>query len=336
MLERYKIFFLNHLSNYLNSLADALCQMGHQMYYQSSWNMKEIEAGIRFFRPEFLVTVGYDKPMAEASVDRIRELCKQYKLYHIYWATEDKIHFETISLSWVRRMRPDMVWTIHPDCVHMYRKLGIASEYMNFAFNPRVFPPKPDLSEEKFDISFVGTTHLETRTYRYDSLRQLLFPLIQSGIRTDVWGHNWSTSKHFLEQKFGLSVPSQWHHGYLPYKHTAHVYHQSKIMLGVQNARDQVTQRTFEIMGAGAFMIASRTEELLRLFKDKEEIVLSSHPEETLELVDYYLQHPEERRSIGKNARTKVMSEHTFSHRLKQVWPATLEHFKTSGGSRHD
>lgn len=96
-------------------------------------------------------------------------------------------------------------------------------------------------------------------------------------------------------------------------------------MLGVQNAQDQVTQRTFEILGTGAFMIASRTEELESLFEDKKELVLSSGEEETVELVRYYLSRPEERMLIGKQAREKVMANHTFAHRMENVWPAIHE-----------
>ncbi len=324
-LRIYKIFFLNHLSCYINSLADTLCQMGHQVYYQSSWDMREIEAGIDYYKPDLLITVGIDKPVFNPALNVIPALCEKYGLLHIYWATEDKIHFDAISLPFVQRIKPDIVWTIHPECVPKYRELGMGSEYFNFALNPRLFPPKPESAEEVYDVSFVGTTHLETRTFRYDSLKQLLFPLIPTEVEINVWGNNWLESREFQEKEFGASVPLHRYHGFLPYKDTADIYHKSKIMLGVQNAQDQVTQRTFEILGTGAFMIASRTEELESLFEDKKELVLSSGEEETVELVRYYLSRPEERMLIGKQAREKVMANHTFAHRMENVWPAIHE-----------
>jgi len=83
---------------------------------------------------------------------------------------------------------------------------------------------------------------------------------------------------------------------------------------------DQVTQRTFEILGSGAFMIASRTEGLTSLFKDKKDLVLTSSPEETIELVKYYINKPELRYSIGANARRKVMAYYTYNKNIKKIW----------------
>lgn len=331
-MEPRRIFFLNHLSCYINSLGDALSQLGHKLYYQTSWELREIEAAIAYFRPEILITVGYDKPMVEFPLETVPEWCRKYGMLQIYWATEDKIHFERLSQKAVQRLQPDLVWTIHPDCVSLYGGMGMASEFLNFACNPRLFPEKPDTAAERYDIAFVGTTHLETRTYRYDSLKQLLFPLVASGEDVHVWGSNWAKDAALLEREFGMALPPSCIHGFLPYKRTAGVYHGSKIMLGVQNAEDQVTQRTFEILGCGAFMIASRTEELERLFEHEREIVFSSGPDETLELARHYLKHPEERTAIGRRARAKVMSRHTFSPELIRIWPGVEQFIKEKRG----
>lgn len=320
-MDNCRIFFINHRSIYLNSLGDALSQHGHKVFFQSSWNVEEIRRGIAYFKPHLLVTAGVDIPEGLDDLSFIPELCEQFRLPHVYWATEDKIHYERWSLPFVRKIRPDMVLTIHPDCVALYKKEGVAAQYMNFACNPRLFPGKRDLSEEIYAIAFVGTTHLETWTYRYESLKQLLFPLVHAGVRTEVWGYNWDTSTALLRNSFGTPIPRAWQRGYLPYKHTGGVYRQSGIMLGVQNATDQVSQRTFEILGTGAFMIASRTPELQRLFDEGKDIVLSSGPQETLELVDYYSRHPAERQRIGRRARANVLANHTFAARLRQVWP---------------
>lgn len=321
MPKRYKIFFLDRVSCYLNSLGDALSQEGHRIYYQPSWNWAEIEAGIAYYRPDLLITVGSDLPLRTSAISNLPLLCQKYKLFHIYWATEDGIHHDTWSRPYIERAKPDLVWTIHPDCVAKYHALGIPASYFNFALNPRLFPAKPEVPQEVYDLSFIGTTHLEKRTYRYESLQELVFPLIRSGRKVDIWGYNWRKQRPFIKQQFGINLPLQSLHGFRQYKETVSIYHQSKIMLGVQNARDQVTQRTFEIMGSGAFMLASYTEELERMFKDREEIVLSRGAQETLELADYYLRHPEKRYEIGRRARQRILQAETFTHRFAQVWP---------------
>lgn len=324
-MSQLKIFIVDHRSIYLNSLGDTLSQMGHQVYYQASWKMNEIEAGIAYFKPDILLTIGLDIPLRSETLSMLPEFCRKYKLFHIYWATEDLIHWASWSVPFIQRIQPDLVWTIHPDCVEKYKSIGVEASYLNFAFNPRLFPSKLPEQVEPYDVSFIGTTHLISYTYRYESFRNVLVPIVLSGQKVNIWGWGWLEDKPLLLQHFGMSIPDDWINGYLPYKETAGIYQQSKIALGIQNARDQVSQRTFEILGSGAFMIASRTEELQRLFKDRKEIALTDSPEETLELVRYYLQHPYLRYTIGQRARQKILNQHTYHHRLAEVWPKLEE-----------
>lgn len=327
-MEPRTVFFLNHLSCYLNSLADSLSQAGHRVCYQTSWDMNEVEAGIRHFQPDLLITVGFDKPMHEAPLERIPEICRKHRIVHIYWATEDRIHFDKISRPMVNRLQPDIVWTIHPACVAMYRGIGVDAAYFNFAFNPRKFPMKLGTGDEKYDVSMIGNAHLETRTYRYESLRQLLFPLIGSGTRVHVWGGGWKENADLLLREFGGTIPPAWITGPVPYLHTPRIYRQSRVVLGIQNAEDQVTQRTFEILGTGAFMIANRTGEMERLFEHGKELAMSSGPEETLELIRFYRNRERDRLDIGRRAHRKVMNLHTYRHRLENVWEQVEERLK--------
>lgn len=305
---------------YLDSLGDTLAQLGHRISYQSSWNMTEIEAGIAYFQPDILITVGLDIPLRSPTLDVIPEICRKHNLFHIYWATEDKIHHDLWSLPFMDRIKPDYVLTIHPECVASYQQRGIPAQYMNFACNPRFFKEKPPAIGDIYDISMIATAHLDQYTYRYDSFAHLFFPLVHANQKVHVWGSGWEGNP-LVQPYFGADVPSDWLQGYLPYRSTETVYHQSKIVLGVQNALDQVTQRTFEILGAGGFMLASRTPELSRMFTEDVEIVLSESPSETLEKVAFYLAHPALREQIGQAARRKILAAHTYLHRIQDIWP---------------
>lgn len=319
-MKTFKIFLLDHRSYCINSIGDALAQLGHQVYFQSSWRDAEIEAGIAFFKPDILLTVGYNRRLFRY-LDRLPLLCKKYSLFHIYWATEDLINHDDWSLTFVQKGKPDLVWTIHPACVERYKRLGIPAAYLNFAFNPRLFPAKTSAEKEIYDIVLIGSTHLFKETFRIESLKQLFFPLVRQKRKVDVWGIGWKKETALIKNIFGYTVPPEWVHGFLPYKKTAEVYRTARLVLGVQNAVDQVSQRTFEILGSGAFMIASRTKALEELFVDRREIVLTSSPEETLELVNFYLPRPDLRLQIGQNARRKIMNYHTYKQHLEKIWP---------------
>ena len=119
----YKIFILDHRSYCLNSLGDSLAQLGHEIYYQSSWKPLEVEASIAYFKPDIVITVGYNRRLfSKVFLDLIPILHKKYNFLHLYWATEDKINFEDWSLTFVQQTKPDIVWTIHPDCIDKYHR----------------------------------------------------------------------------------------------------------------------------------------------------------------------------------------------------------------------
>lgn len=320
-MKRMKIFMLDHRTYCINSLGDALAQEGHQITYQSSWKLKEIENGIAYFKPDILITVGYNRALFRF-MGQILGLCQKYGLFHLYWATEDLINHTDWSLPFVQCTKPDLVWTIHPACIEKYKRMGIDSSYFNFAFNPRIFPEKKRDEHELYNISFIGATHLFKETYRFESLKQLLFPLVERGEKTNVWGLGWKKENSTtIKGAFGCVIPDDWLHGHILYGNTPSVYRQSKIVLGIQNAKDQVSQRTFEILGSGAFMITNKTEAITRMFKDKQELVTTDAPEETIKLIKYYLGQPKLRYEIGCNARRKVMNQYTYHHQLTRLWP---------------
>jgi len=250
-MSSYKIFILDHRTYCINSLGDSLAQMGHQIYYQSSKSMEMVEGSIAYFKPDILITVGYNRKLFSHFIDKVHGLCKKYNLFHLYWATEDLINHNDWSIPYVLKAKPDVIWTIHGKCLSNYKKLGIPAFYFNFAFNPRIFSKKNPFHKEVYDISFVGATHFFKKTYRFESLRHLLFPLVEAKQKTDVWGLGWRKESKFIQKEFGHSIPSSWLHGHLLYGKSGDVYTNSKITLGIQNAEDQVTQRTFEILGTG-------------------------------------------------------------------------------------
>lgn len=320
-MKGYSIFILDHRTYCINSLGDSLAQLGHKVAYQSSWEPKEVEAGIAYFKPDILITVGYNGPLFSRFKEIIPQLCDKYRLFHLYWATEDLINHSSWSLPYVEGTKPDLVWTIHPECIEKYERLGIPSSYLNFGFNPRIFPKKKKGEIEKYDISLIGATHFFKRTYRFDSLQHLLFPLVKSNQRVNIWGYGWRKNKGFVVEEFGHSIPRGWLQGHLLYGNTGEVYRKSKIILGVQNAMDQVSQRTFEILGTGAFMIGSRTPAIIEMFEDKRDLVLTSSPEETIELVKYYIDKPSLRYKIGVRARQKVLENYTYHQLIEKIWP---------------
>ena len=73
--------------------------------------------------------------------------------------------------------------------------------------------------------------------------------------------------------------------------------------------RDTYTRRCFEIPACGRVMLAERTEDLQKMFKEDEEACFFSSNEELLEKVQWLLANPERREAIAKAGLRRVWTD---------------------------
>lgn len=85
--------------------------------------------------------------------------------------------------------------------------------------------------------------------------------------------------------------------------------------------RDLQTTRSVEIPACGAFMLAERTDEHLRLFKENEEAIYFSSNEELSEQVRYFLKHEEVRMRISQAARKRcLIGGYSYRERITKMF----------------
>ena len=88
----------------------------------------------------------------------------------------------------------------------------------------------------------------------------------------------------------------------------------------IKQNRDLQTTRTFEIPACGAFMLAERTDEHLRLFEEGKEAAYFGSEGELLDKVRYYLDHEGERKTIAAAGRKRCLdSGYSHHDRLKYM-----------------
>lgn len=75
------------------------------------------------------------------------------------------------------------------------------------------------------------------------------------------------------------------------------------------------SNRVYVVSGFGGFLLHPYIEELSHQYEDRKEIVYYRSREELYHLIDYYLDHPEEREAIMQNAIERTRKEHTYKHR---------------------
>lgn len=158
------------------------------------------------------------------------------------------------------------------------------------------------------DVGFIGT-------FEEDRAEKMFF-LAKSGIEVRVWGNGW---KRWVGKHSILRIENQPIYGAEYVKSLC----STKINLCFlrKSNRDLQTDRTMEIPACEAFMLAERTEEHERLFKDGKEAAYfnTSEPDELLEKVRYYLDHEQERQQIARCGRERCLNS-GYSHHDRIQW----------------
>ncbi len=80
-----------------------------------------------------------------------------------------------------------------------------------------------------------------------------------------------------------------------------------------------VNQRVFDVPASGGFLLTDHQDELAELFETGTEVVSYQDPGEIARLVKYYLENASAARAIAFRARARVLTEHTYRHRLESM-----------------
>lgn len=193
------------------------------------------------------------------------------------------------------------------------------SDFLQESF-PEVYALYASLPDNEARLAYeTAITWQATRLYRNGCVRRLLpfKPLI-------VGDSGWKIEfRHEDEQPRYLDALSYYTQLPLFYGHSSINFNcTSKQMKGAVN------QRVFDVPAAGAFVLTDWRPQMEQLF-EPDEMACYREPEEIPELVRRYLSYPEERRKLAEAARKRVLSCHTWEHRLQEM----LEHMRMVYGT---
>ena len=109
------------------------------------------------------------------------------------------------------------------------------------------------------------------------------------------------------------------HSGY--HTQTPLVYNAARINLNVTSAQlvTAVNQRVFDVPACGAFLLTDHRGDLPYLFTPDEEVVIYSDIADLRKKVRHYLTNDDERLAIAQRGYERVLKEHTYEHRAREV-----------------
>lgn len=286
------------------------------------------------FKPDFVYSYGWWKDIID--INAFLDVIKRKGIFHVWWSADDPICCGMVSLPAAKRS--DLVFTPVEELIPEYSKYGIKAYLQPNACSPHhvKLPPKPEyrydmvLVANNYSMRFVDEETRESIFYKFriEGIHQILKPLVDEQKNLKVWGRWWTDFDR------AYMLPTAFYGGILPAEEVPYVYASSKIALGIQQvatSKTYLSTRTFEVLGCGAFHITQYSPAVEYYFKKGVHLEWSQSPEETLELVDYYLAHDGAREKIALNGQREVDEKHRLIHRARAVLDTIAHHIEGKG-----
>lgn len=244
----------------------------------------------------------------------------------VCWDTEGVGQYD-LQMTGFELAKPDVVFSICPEMLERLKSKGIPCERLDFAYNPAIHFPKPITENDQYTISLVGNAWLRYAMYhpahfRYSkAIHIVLKPLIENDYTIDFYGT--TEYKQVINKFLNLDVPIEWFKGTVPYERTCDIYNSSFVNLITQNHERTITRRTFEILGSGGFGLSCNNTAVQDMFGGSGGLAISNSYQDTLDLLNYYKNNPDEYRKVRENAVISVQN-HTYKERAEAILHRTL------------
>jgi spore maturation protein CgeB len=211
----------------------------------------------------------------------------------------------------------DLVVSSLPNLVKHFRRMGVPAEPQRLAFEPRILHRLRD-EEPKTPITFVGsiTLHHDSRVRLLEYLsRHLDIKIYGKGvdylpkdslIRQRHQGEAWGIDMYQILFNSKITVN---HH----------------IGIAKSNANNM---RLFEATGVRTLLITDWKKNLHEMFEPGKEIVSYRTPEECSEMIQYYLEHDEEREAIARAGQQRTLRDHTYHKRMQELVDIVERHLR--------
>ena len=186
--------------------------------------------------------------------------------------------------------------------------LGIKPVSLIHAADLYDFHPKPRLSVLDCDIAFVGG-YWPYKAERLDPyIVSLCHPVGDYKIK--IFGSNW---------------PVVQNHGVIATDNISSLFASAKVCLNVSEPHSQdfgydIIERPFKILSSGGFCISDYVESMANEVFTNNEIVFAKTPKEFKQLIDYYVNNPNERVPYMQSGYQCVIENHTYFERVSDIF----------------
>lgn len=202
----------------------------------------------------------------------------------------------------------DLILTSFPHYVSRFRERGIASEYFRIGFDPIVLDEigSPVRDHACTFVGGISAAHAGRLNLLQHLAREVDITFYgygadgldyESPIRSRHRGEAWSLGMYTALARSHITVN-----------------------VHIDAAEDNANNmRLYEATGCGALLVTDQKANLAELFDPEREVVTYRSPQEAVEKIRYYMEHPQEASVIARAGQARTLREHTYRHRMDEL-----------------
>jgi len=320
----YRILFFNFNPQSVHNLHLGFKEVGHTTFnyqfngkFNTHSQYERLAKRIKSYKPDVAISYGWWK--GNINLNTFCDIIDEHRVFHVFWAFDDPECLHNISLPIGKRCR--LVFTTVEECIEDYRNNGIDAHLLLHGCHPPTHKKVAPVKDLRHDLVLLGHNYnvkwaRQYFAYRMNGINNIVRPLADKNYDLMVWGLWWNHKDRIY------SLPPKNYGQLLPYARVADIYSSAKISLGLQsvgNSNTHLSVRTFEALGCGSFHLSQYSPALEHLFKKGVHLEWSNSPEETLDLVNFYLTHAALRNKIAQQGQAEVYANHTLKHRAQSM-----------------
>jgi hypothetical protein len=264
---------------------------------KNHWLYDILAAQIRHYKPDVVL----NQTMNRLSCSFLQEMKRHFRLLVGQHAVPQISDTEDWAVY-------DLVVSSLPLTLEWFRSRRVPTVLNRLGFEPDVLSSLRD-GEKNIPASFVGSTFPQIHSTRTQWLEHIC-----RMAQVQVWSSHVSQlppssfiRRSYVSPAWGREMFQVLRNSLLTLNHHGDLRPFANNM------------RLFEATGVGTLLITDWKENLHEMFEPGREVIPYRSPEECVELVQYYLEHEDERQAVARAGQARTLRDHTCYQRMQSL-----------------
>ncbi|MFX1258418.1 MAG: glycosyltransferase [Promethearchaeota archaeon] len=221
---------------------------------------------------------------------KILKKLKQYSKIWYYFMDPLRVAFQINAYKYAKLADWSSASTIIMN--HFFLSHGANSHYITQGFNSDLFKPGKENEDKNIDVIFAGKANAKRKKY--------INFLLKKKINVICYGKGWSNGPIYMEE-------------------LAKKYRHSRIILNFLRLKSGFSIRIFQAMGTGSLLLSEYCPDLGEIFRKGVHLDWFENPEESYNMIKYYLKNEIKREEIAKEGYLFVNKNYSWDKIMERI-----------------